>query len=282
MILTIIAFIALFFALITAWMYYSYFSGEVSSIHSKWAEFGDFFGGTLNPIFSFLGLIALLLTLSVQNKELSVSSRELANSAKALKKQSKSLKLQNFERTFFEMIHLHGSIVQDLDLGEKTTGRDCFKVFYTKRLSRNYFSIAKHLHYQLNPAELCSLKEHLSFCHDTYDAFFTNHEYDVGHYFRTLYRIFKFLDEKPPKKKISTYSDIVKAQLSSYELSLLFYNSLHEVGAEFKPLIEKYSLFENMNISHLFHPEHILLYDINAFGKQRGKWLKKNNGVRVN
>lgn len=53
------------------------FGGALSPDHSTWGEFGDFVGGILNPSLSFLGLIALLLTLWVQSRELRHSIEEL-------------------------------------------------------------------------------------------------------------------------------------------------------------------------------------------------------------
>ena len=109
-------------------LYVWQFSGGLSADHSRWAHFGDFLGGTLGPIFSFLGLGALLLTLHLQ-------SRELSHSVLAMNEQAASLKLQNFESTFFEMVRLHHDIVKALELRDKddhqvrAVGRDCFRVF---------------------------------------------------------------------------------------------------------------------------------------------------------
>lgn len=52
----------------------------ISRSTSVWGQFGDFLGGTLNPIFGFLTLITLLLTITIQSKQLEVSSEELKNS----------------------------------------------------------------------------------------------------------------------------------------------------------------------------------------------------------
>ena len=57
--------------------YFFQFSGGLSSDQSVWAQFGDFVGGTVNPILGFLTIIALALTLILQSKQLSISSKEL-------------------------------------------------------------------------------------------------------------------------------------------------------------------------------------------------------------
>ena len=54
-------------------LYATYFPGAISTSPTNWGTFGDFVGGSLNPIFGFLGLLALLMTLWVQNRELSQS-----------------------------------------------------------------------------------------------------------------------------------------------------------------------------------------------------------------
>ena len=82
-----------------------------------WADFGDFMGGTLNPILSALSLFGLLFTIYYQNKELEETRKELKESRIAQQEQSESLKLQNeatklqmFENTFFQLINLETNI----------------------------------------------------------------------------------------------------------------------------------------------------------------------------
>jgi hypothetical protein len=45
--------------------------------YTQWGQLGDFFGGTLNPIFGFLGFAAILTTLYIQKRELSLTLDEL-------------------------------------------------------------------------------------------------------------------------------------------------------------------------------------------------------------
>jgi fumarate reductase subunit C len=49
----------------------------VSDDPAVWGQFGDFVGGTANPVLSFLTLITLALTIILQSRQLSISSREL-------------------------------------------------------------------------------------------------------------------------------------------------------------------------------------------------------------
>jgi len=51
---------------LVARQYISVFSTNVLSDQEKWGQFGDYFGGVLNPILSFFAFIALLVTLRTQ------------------------------------------------------------------------------------------------------------------------------------------------------------------------------------------------------------------------
>ncbi len=66
-------------------VYFLFFRGhKLSSDPAAWGQFGDFIGGTANPILSFITLVLLAFTLGVQNRQLNISSRELELSRKEL------------------------------------------------------------------------------------------------------------------------------------------------------------------------------------------------------
>lgn len=50
-------------------MYVANFSPHLSQSQEKWGQFGDYFGGILNPLLSFCALLGLLLTLRSQQQE---------------------------------------------------------------------------------------------------------------------------------------------------------------------------------------------------------------------
>jgi uncharacterized membrane protein len=261
--------IALACAAYAVFLYANNFTGTLSSESESWGQFGDFFGGTLNPLFAFFALIALLLSIHVQSIELRQSSLELSRAAAALKEQQNSMAQQNFENMFFQLVKLHNDIVSAIDLRSIsrltknpriTVGRDCFKVFY-RRLSKE---MDKHLrgdYFDENEHQGSSV---------AYRKFHSKNEQNIGHYFRNLYRSFKFISESNANDK-RRYSGILRAQLSTYELLLLFYNGKSAVGSKFQAYIEEFSLLENIPIELLFSQEDLRLYDIKAFGDQAEK-----------
>lgn len=70
----------------------------------------------------------------------------------------------------------------------------------------------------------------------------------LDHYYRHLYRIFKYIDDANPliiaSEKKYVYSSIVRATLSPYELVMLYYNGFSH--PKFKDLIERYAILNNI------------------------------------
>jgi hypothetical protein len=59
----------------------------------------------------------------------------------------------------------------------------------------------------------------------------------------------------------------VRAQLSSFELVMIFYSALTELdkGGKFKALIEKYAMLKSLPRGRLLNPQHLELYDDRAY-----------------
>lgn len=218
-------------------------------------QFGDFLGGILNPIFSFLALIGLLITIALQVRQLRISAHELRSAEAALSAQSDATKIQNFETSFFQLLRLHNDAVNAIDLqsddGRITKGRDCFKVF-VNRLEKELRMDGGSKRYEIFITQ--------------YELFYINHEHEIGHYFRLLYNIVKLvkLTDGIDKKQ---YTNILRAQLSSYELKLLFYNCISSWGKEkFKPLVEEFALLKTIPRAVLPDDNLLHQFTMEAFG----------------
>lgn len=87
----------------------------------------------------------------------------------------------------------------------------------------------------------------------------------LDHYFRYLYRIIKYVDECKlllTDKQKHDYICMLRAQLSCYELLMLFYNcQIPDQGRhKFKEYIERYQLFNNLRTDLLARPSEKRLY----------------------
>lgn len=103
---------------------------------------------------------------------------------------------------------------------------------------------------------------------DGYEDSFTPTYFD--HYFRHLYRIFKFVAESPlldNEEDRYEYASMVRAQLSRYELIWLYYNALSSYGRDkFKPLIERFAILKNLREEMLVQDLKLdVSYDVKAF-----------------
>lgn len=73
------------FAVFFLILYFAKFAPGLSSNREAWGQFGDYIGGTLNPLFSFLGLIAIVLTYAMQARQLEMAQEEVKHSREELR-----------------------------------------------------------------------------------------------------------------------------------------------------------------------------------------------------
>ena len=99
---------------------------------------------------------------------------------------------------------------------------------------------------------------------EAYQVFYRGAQASVAHYFRNLYHTIKFVKSSDIGDK-RRYTSLVRAQLSAYELTLLFYNGLSVFGEGFKPLIEEFGLLEHLDDSLLMDRSHKQLYANSAY-----------------
>lgn len=277
--LILILLIAMASVVVVFSMYLSHFDGELILENEKWGQFGDFIGGTLNPILSFLGLIALLLTIVMQSKELEATTAELKRSATAqentkevLNKQSETITKQQFENTFFSLLEQHNKALENISaINEKRTDK-----LSDLLVTWNYVFSDK----------LTDLYEAKSAMEDKGNL--------CGHYFRILYQLLKFIAINVPDSMINDsfcekdiinspllasekmYSNIVRSFLNYNTTQLLAINCFcpnRELDTfwKYKLLVERYSFLEHMPFTNT-RGKNLLLtqtknfYEVNAFG----------------
>lgn len=204
--------------------------------------FGDSFGA-LTALFSGLAFAGMMITvlmqkdqLALQKDELVLTRKEMEMQRKQMELQNETLRKQNFENTFFELLRLQNDITNAIDISTDDgplKGRDCFKRFYKQFCDKYVRSkLADGSLPDIAHAEIA-----YAYCYDINQS-------DLGHYFRGLYNLIKFVHRSDGIDR-RLYTNLVRAQLSSYELQLLFFNCLSPHGRnDFKPLVNTYSLLK--------------------------------------
>lgn len=204
------------------------------------ADYGQQFGA-VSAFFSGLAFLGVAIAILFQRSELETAKDQF--------------KQQTFENTFFQLLRLHNDIVESMSVFSSgqtwIEGRRCFREFFN--------ILSGHiLHQPVGRAPEEAIKQ-------GYAQFHNQYQDQVGHYFRNLYHIMKFIEDgKAVNPRF--YAALVKAQLSSHELLLLFYDCLSDLGRKkFKPLVEQFGLLEHLPRTSLIDPNHENLYSSEAY-----------------
>lgn len=241
---------------------------------------GDFMAGSVASLWSLAGLFFIYVAFLGQKQQLlnqrleimysqlevKFTRLELAGQKLEMKQQNLTLRQQKFENTFFQMLQLFNTNIDSIDLRNvntgtiMNTGRDCFKKFY-EYLEKDIKGIVHGSRSSKKSIASVSVENAVM----GYEKLYTNYKSDLSHYFRTFYHIIKLIDSSEIKNK-RKYISLARAQLSSFEQVLLFYNCLHNNGREkFKPLIERYGLLKNLDFDLLVNEDHASSYESGAF-----------------
>lgn len=325
----------------------------------KLGPVGDYLGGTTVGLLSLASLIFVSAAMMMQKKELSLQRNEVMATRKEYEITNKTMKKQSFDSTYFNMINLHQSILNQVSINE-SNGREAFEKMYVtfkkfvqsknyeitneilfeelyghdRRMSlitdtfvsneiaekirsafKNFFyeeinhiyryyddddeykiyleqlkflieglleNFESNKHYITEEHSLVIFRtlanegllfnENINLTRLTnqtinnlpnnhkkklYEDFYNNNENMIGHYYRNLYRIVKYIreydfssstkeDEDVNNKEQKEYMGILRAQLSSYELLMLFYNICYsDKGEKFKFLLKSTNFFDN-------------------------------------
>lgn len=243
-------------------------------------QFGDLFGA-VNALFSGLAFAGLVITIMQQRHDLQLqrnaieqTNKEMQQQTQEFDTQNETLRRQQFDNTYFELLHMLQTIVGDLTLNVEYSqyidddqhkksftckGRNVFQELFTRRHYKVVAGTSRLLE---------SLKEEIN--KNGVDKTFARDEFKfLYHYFRFVYRIIKYVDESTFLKYYNekySYISFLRSTLSNYEIAVLFYNCLTGNESEnFKPLIERYALFNNIDTNLLCNSNDIKLYDEFAF-----------------
>ena len=233
------------------------------------ANYGSYLQGAVASVWALAGVFLILVAFLAQTRQLRQQDAELENQQEQFRLQQESMTRQSFENLFFQLLNLQSKVASEFQvtLGTAYTGVAGFKPLYG-RLKEGFTHAAladfdlKNKAKGINP----SVETRREFAIQQYLAFYQPFHAELGHYFRNLYHIFKFIKSSDfEHKEQRRYSSLARAQLSPYELTLLFYNGITPLGDKFKLLIEEFGLLENLEKSLLIEPEHANFYDANAY-----------------
>ncbi|GGH70233.1 hypothetical protein HNQ91_002969 [Filimonas zeae] len=228
----------------------------------QWEKLGNYSGGIVTSIWSLGGLFFIYVAFLGQKTQMIYQEIQLERQKIEIEGQSAEFDRQRFETTFFNLLGLHNQIVENISAPgsirgytvlHKPKGRECLTTH-----SNVFRTVLEGVKKEGVITDDLLLVQH------SYSAYFKTEEHELGHYFRNIYHIAKFIQQSNVKEK-KLYTGILLAQLSSPELYLLFYNGLSEYGGKLKTLIEELGLLNNLNKELIFEQSHLNLYKDAAY-----------------
>lgn len=220
--------------------------GEISDDSENWSDLGGYIGGMLGTILSFFSVILIYATYKNQ----------VSNSL-----------LQQFETTFFNLLNNQREIlnsltgefrkttfssfdeINDIDKMVKKKGDEYVSAVALEiynRFDGRFRTLSDYEDEDLNSIIAISKSEIEKIINEEFEIVYYNKKIQLGHYFRHMYHIIKYITESQIENK-KKYIDLIQAQMSDDELYITLYNCISKYGSEkFLPLLDKYGFFENI------------------------------------
>ena len=199
-------------------LYFYRFPGGLSGRPEDWGVFGDYVGGVLSPILAFASFIVVLVSLyesriqAAQERRARGIEAMMTAFTRLIEGVSAILHDLRYERTRVTPVGL-ASASATVD---EARGRDAFRAMFEHALK------APYLH-EAGTRDAPNLDRYVALMKKL-DA---EWGYELGVYYRLISHLFMFIDlAEMPLEERTRLANFARAQLSSYELSILFYNGL--------------------------------------------------------
>lgn len=232
---------------------------------------GDGFAavGALFSALAFGGVIVAIVLqrqeLRLQRQELSLTRDELAGQKAQLEAQNRTMSRDVFESCFFQMLKLNRECLTTFtalfpESQQHVSGLHAFR--------QGAALLVEHTRFESRPP-LTNEQRSQSMA-SGFARYCLAAPSDFGHYFRNLYHVFSFIDHSElSDAEKERYARIVRAQLSTAELILLFANAQTPDGRPFTRFIRRYALFKGARWPREFE-RGLDLFPPDAYGDRSG------------
>lgn len=234
----------------------------LSNRQEVWGQFGDFLGGVINPVVGLLTAFLVLMSVSIQRKELKASVQEM-------KAANASTAKMSFEQSLFAWLANYQLLLNNVRDGTGRAGRDALVCWYEARFSGESAwarspSVMRELEAlgAATPAQGLSTllldpqkPEHrkvlevlLLQAQMEFDEVWRLNRVGLDPILRTLSRLFRWIDTSSltgPEKW--HYISLVSAQLSWVEQVYMLYYVLGTAPPWFGEVVNKYSLLHGVD-----------------------------------
>ena len=190
----------LIIVILSYWINFASYS--ISNNTADWGQYGSYIGGVAGVFLTLLSVILLIITLYFQNRNTTISQ---------------------FESSFFELLRLHKEITNrisgtvDIPIINESGGDESNGLKYFEKLSKKIKTefddnADKYLNKLTNLNEFNNKLKDRTETQKRIDSFYNNlyqgRESELGHYFRSLYHLIKFVNDSSIGNK-KKYIDLV-------------------------------------------------------------------------
>lgn len=210
-----------------------------------WGQFGDFIGGIVGTLISYISVRLLVRNLREQMK----SNQQQAESNS---QNAKVFELQQFNEMFKLLFNQYQDTISNYRYGSDLTGQKAIA------------AIAKDIMLHGGTINGGTYQERESKALSIYDSFYVNYHDVAPVHFRIIYRIFQLIDEAEiSDTQRRDVAKIMRCQLSEEELFLLRYNCKSPYGVKMRLYLNRYNLQKHLPILSLleFSPYRFALAD---------------------
>jgi len=218
------------------YLYLSQFSGDWSTKQDVWGQFGDFVGGTLNPMLGFISVLVLAATLNLQRKELAEARKAALENNNILAEQLKVMHIQSLENTFFKMVdeYKKDAIVTNAQTSEAQNG-----------ILKAVYSLAE------GRAEFWSTQDHRK--KNAYFSQMTNKATNYGEVRHViLEKVVSLIEIAEHLNNNQVHYGLLQTVVGPRILSAIIHLAYHEAPAKYATLTKAKRLLQNINVALVF------------------------------
>lgn len=106
--------LAVALALLPIFAYVGMFGAKWSTSQEAWGQFGDFFGGFLNPLYALLAFVAVVNNLHLQSEQLEIARNEFRAAAAATQMQIDAIREQASREELVSIIHALSDAIESI------------------------------------------------------------------------------------------------------------------------------------------------------------------------
>jgi Putative phage abortive infection protein len=240
-------------------------------------DYSEFVGGLIGSFWSLAGVLLFYASLTSQKADLEAQKDLLVKQIDEIVAQTKESRIQNElnkkqknEDTFFQLLRFHNEIISaiTLDVNEMdfSSGQNIAKTISGRKTFVEYYDTYKRFFQEASEMMPANSPEGLAKLFDkSYSTFYLEYQSELGHYFRNLFNIIKYVTNLEAEDQ-PFFFRLLYAQLSNFELIMLFFHCLKSSETEYKELVEKNALLDAVPKDEVTSMAFVL-YDKMAFGE---------------